>query len=127
MNNALRSVLAAMVLSAAPASAAPDVPALDAAGASRFVQLALRCIRQEYPNKLDHTMSGSAEGQAPKALHPSFYGCPDRPSSAHGHWMLVRLLRQFPELPEANEIRAALDESLAPANIAGEVAYWGQP
>jgi hypothetical protein len=137
MNNALRSVLAAMVLSAAPASAAPasaapdvpalDVPALDAAGASRFVQLALRCIRQEYPNKLDHTMNGSAEVQSPKALHPSFYGCLDWHSSVHGHWMLVRLLREFPALPEAKEIRAALDESLAPANIAGEVAYWGQP
>ncbi|MEM8908079.1 MAG: DUF2891 domain-containing protein, partial [Bacteroidota bacterium] len=36
---------------------------------------------------------------------------------------LVRLLRQFPQLPEAKEIRQKLNENLRPENIAGEVAY----
>ena len=50
--------------------------------------------------------------KGPKALHPAFYGCFDWHSSVHGHWMLVRLLRLFPDLPEAKEIRAVLDEHL---------------
>jgi hypothetical protein len=100
---------------------------LDSSEASRFAKLALKCVRQEYPNKLDHVMSGPQEVQPPKALHPSFYGCYDWHSSVHGHWMLARLLGEFPNLPEAKEIRAALDESLAPANIAQEVKYFGEP
>jgi len=102
---------------------------LDSSEASRFAKLALKCVRQEYPNKLDHVMSGPQEVQPPKALHPSFYGCFDWHSSVHGHWMLARLLGQFvsQDFPEAKQIRAALDESLAPANIAQEVKYFGEP
>ncbi len=100
---------------------------LDAAAAGHFARLALKCVRQEYPNKLDHVMSGPEEVRSPRALHPSFYGCYDWHSSVHGHWMLARLLRMFPAMAEAKEIRAALDESLASANIAQEVKYFGQP
>src|SRR3954469_312761 len=100
---------------------------LDAGAASHFAQLALKCVRQEYPNKLDHVMNGAQEVQPPRALHPAFYGCYDWHSSVHGHWMLVRLLRSFPQLPEAPEIRKALDEHLAAQPVAAEVAYFGQP
>ena len=90
---------------------------LDVQAASRFAQLALKCVRREYPNKLDHVMNGPEEVRAPKALHPSFYGCYDWHSTVHGHWMLVRLLRKFPDLPEAKEIRGVLDENLAPDTL----------
>ncbi|OLC76961.1 MAG: hypothetical protein AUG04_00980 [Deltaproteobacteria bacterium 13_1_20CM_2_69_21] len=100
---------------------------LDAGAASHFARLALRCARQEYPNKLDHVMNGAQEVLSPRALHPAFYGCFDWHSTVHGHWMLARLLRQFPQLPEAAEIRALLDEHLAPEAVAVEVAYFGQP
>ena len=100
---------------------------LDSAEASRFARLALKCVRQEYPNKLDHVMAGPPDVQAPKALHPSFYGCFDWHSAVHAHWMLLRLLGKFPELAESNDIRAALDENLAPQSIAQEVAYFAEP
>jgi hypothetical protein len=41
--------------------------------------------------------------------------------------MLMRLLKQFPELPEAPEIQAVLDAHLAPGPIALEVAYLESP
>jgi hypothetical protein len=41
--------------------------------------------------------------------------------------MLVRLLRIFPNLPEAAQIRKALDSNLKAENIAAEVAYLKQP
>ncbi len=94
--------------------------------ASRFSLLALRCIRKEYPNKLDHVMNSAAEVLSPKTLHPAFYGCFDWHSSVHGHWMLVRLLRRFPDLPEAAEIRKALNENLSAENIRAEMAYLRQ-
>jgi hypothetical protein len=100
---------------------------LDAPAASRFASLALKCVRQEYPNKLDHVMAGPTEVRGPRELHPSFYGCFDWHSAVHGHWMLVRLLRSHPGLPEAAAIKAALDENLEPAKIAAEVAYLRQP
>ena len=100
---------------------------LDAGAASHFAQLALQCAEKEYPNKLDHVMNGPHEVQSPRALHPAFYGCYDWHSTVHGHWMLVRLLRQFPQLPEAPEIRRQLDEHLSEHPVAVEVAYFGQP
>src|SRR5262249_34687194 len=48
-------------------------------------------------------------------------------SSVHGHWMLVRLLRQFPDLPEAREIRAVLGKHLTAANLQAEADYFKRP
>lgn len=99
---------------------------LTQAQASSLAKLPLKCVRKEYPNKLDHVMNDGGEVQGPKALHPAFYGCFDWHSSVHGHWMLVRLLKAFPSLPEAKEIRTALQENLSASNLQGEVAYLKQ-
>ncbi|MEL7532345.1 MAG: DUF2891 domain-containing protein [Bacteroidota bacterium] len=100
---------------------------LTQAGASHFAKLALKCVDQEYPNKLSHVMNDSSEVQSPSALHPAFYGCFDWHSSVHGHWMLVSLLKRFPDMPEANEIRQKLAANLTADNIAIEVSYLHQP
>ena len=99
---------------------------LTKAEASHFAQLALKCVTREYPNKPDHTINDGTDVKSPRTLHPSFYGCFDWHSSVHGHWMLVRLLRLFPDLPEAAQIHTALNTNLSKANIAAEVAYLAQ-
>lgn len=99
---------------------------LTPAQASHFAQLALKCVTREYPNKPEHVLNDGADVQSPKALHPAFYGCFDWHSSVHGHWMLVRLLRLFPDLPEAGDIRKALGANLSAANILAETAYLKQ-
>jgi len=106
---------------------AADELSLSQSQASRFARLALKCVAKEYPNKPDHVINDTADVEAPKNLHPAFYGCYDWHSSVHGHWMLVRLLRTFPALPEALEIRNALRASLSKENILAEVAYLKQP
>lgn len=111
---------------ATPADPEP-FPAFDQETASAFARLAVKAIAREYPNKLDHVMNTAAEVRGPRALHPVFYGSFDWHSSVHGHWMLVRLLKRFPDLPEAREVRATLDTHLTPANVEAEVAYLGQP
>lgn len=93
---------------------------------SDFAKLALRCIRREYPNKLDHVLADAIQVKGPRALHPAFYGCFDWHSSVHGHWLLAHLLRLYPDLPEASEIRVALDENLTPKNLREEAAYFIQ-
>ncbi|MFN0119456.1 MAG: DUF2891 domain-containing protein [Blastocatellia bacterium] len=104
----------------------PSTTRLTATEASRLARLPLRCLAREYPNKMDHVMNAEAEVQGPRALHPAFYGCFDWHSSVHGHWMLVRLLKTFPALPEATDIRAALNANLTAENIRGELAYLKQ-
>ncbi len=94
--------------------------------ASHFARLALKCLQKEYPNKPDHTINDGQDVRSPKAMHPAFYGCFDWHSTVHGHWMLVHLLKLFPSMPEAREIRSALDANLSEKNIAGEVAYLKQ-
>jgi len=100
---------------------------LSQAAASNFAKLALRCIRKEYPNKPDHVLNGPKDVKDPRHFHPAFYGCFDWHSCVHGHWMLVRLLKMFPNLPEASTIRKAMNEDLTAANIAVEVKYFRQP
>lgn len=95
--------------------------------ASGFARLALNCIQKEYPNKLDHVMNNEKEVQNPSTLHPAFYGCFDWHSAVHGHWMLVRLLQLFPDLPETKQIRTALNKNLTAKNIQTEVKYLHQP
>jgi hypothetical protein len=104
----------------------PDQLSLTQTQASHFAGLALKCVRKEYPNKLDHVNNDAADVRSPREMHGSFYGCFDWHSSVHGHWMLVHLLRLFPAMPEAREIRAALNANLGAKNVSGEVAYLGQ-
>jgi hypothetical protein len=97
---------------------------LNESGASHFAQLALDCIHREYPNKLNQVLESEEFLKPPRELHPAFFGCFDWHSSVHGHWMLVKLLKEFPELPEREQIIAGLGESLTADNIAAEVAYF---
>lgn len=108
-------------------NASMNTNGLTPATASAWAKLPLRCIEQEFPNKMDHVMNDSGEVRSPKALHPAFYGCFDWHSSVHGHWMLVRLLRMFPELPEASRIRDVLGRSLTAENIRAELGYLDKP
>ena len=108
---------------AANADATRDV-SLDAAAAERFAALALKCLHEEYPSHISHSLDTDADARPPHELTPAFYGCYDWHSDVHGHWLLVRLLRQFPDAPFAPKARSELALSLTPQAIAGEVAYF---
>src|SRR5271165_1737571 len=95
----------------------------DQAQAARFARLALDCAHKEYPNKIAHSLNSDADVKPPRTLTPAFYGCYDWHSSVHGHWLLVRLARLFPEAPFTPEARLALARSFAPAKIVEEVKY----
>jgi hypothetical protein len=93
------------------------------AQATRFARLALDCVHKEYPNKIAHSLNSDADVKPPRDLTPAFYGCYDWHSSVHGHWLLVRLIRLFPQAPFAAQARQAVGQSITEAHIAREVKY----
>jgi len=95
--------------------------------AARFAELALSGITREYPNYPGHLLNDSTDVKNPRALHPAFYGCFDWHSAVNSHWMLVRLLRCFPALPQAQVVRAPLGKNLNVANLRAEADYFIQP
>lgn len=114
------SVVAASV-QATPSSVAPY--SLDIGAAARFAGLALSCLHREYPNKIAHVMASDTDALPPHKLTPAFYGCYDWHSDVHGHWLLVRLLRRYPNAPFEFQARTEVARSMTPENIAGEVSY----
>lgn len=96
---------------------------LDPAAAARFAELALACVDREYPNKIAHVMNSDRDARAPRDLTPAFFGCFDWHSSVHGHWLLARLARMFPDAPFAAKARDVLDRHLTPEKMAREAEY----
>ncbi len=97
--------------------------ALTPGTAARFAEIALGHVTREYPHKLDHVLDGPEDVAGPRALHPIFFGSFDWHSCVHGWWLMLRVRRRFPDLPEARRIEDLADEMLAPAKAAGELDY----
>lgn len=93
--------------------------------AIRLAHLPLHCIQTEYPNKTAHVINSSQEAiLSPSQLHPSFFGCLDWHSSVHGHWMLVKLLKQFPNLSFKDSIMQVLNHSFQQVKLNEEATYF---
>lgn len=110
-----------------PVPPIPNMPTLDHAEANRLAALPLACLDTEYPNKLNQVLNNRKDLGTPSQLHPAFYGCFDWHSAVHGHWSLVRLLKEFPDLEEADRIREKLKARITSEHIAGEIAYFKTP
>ena len=91
--------------------------------AERFAALALACVHKEYPNKIGHVLNSDADVAPPRQLTPAFYGCYDWHSSVHGHWLLARLARTFPDAAFTRQAIAGLQQSLTRANLEAETRY----
>ncbi|WP_380878822.1 hypothetical protein ACFB49_18810 [Sphingomonas sp. DBB INV C78] len=102
-------------------------PSLTIDIAGRFAEIALGHVTREYPNKLDHVLDGPQAALGPRALHPIFYGSYDWHSCVHGYWLLARLLRRFPDLPQARRIASLFDDAFTPAKVEAERAYLDRP
>jgi hypothetical protein len=112
-----------LILFSVAAFAEEPSPNFDAKAAERFANLALACVGREYPNKISHVLNSDADVAPPRKLTPAFCGCYDWHSSVHGHWLLVRLIKTFPEAPFAKPAREALRKSLTAENLKQEAAY----
>ena len=117
------TICAALLLVTLNAMATEKTTGFDINAAERFAKLALACVHKEYPNKISHNLNSDADVAPPRKLTPAFYGCYDWHSSVHGHWLLARLVRTFPNAAFAAPAREALRQSLTADNLAQEAAY----
>jgi hypothetical protein len=92
--------------------------------ANHLASLPIKCLQQEYPNKLNQLLLDKSELLHPKELHPAFYGCFDWHSSVHGHWSLVYLLSNFENLKDKELIIEKLQINLSKKNIVQEMLYF---
>ena len=91
--------------------------------ASTYADSIIHSIQQEYPNQMQHMMTGPKDRPTPREAHPAFYGCFDWHSSVELHWVLIRLLRLVPHAFDTTETLKVLNAHLTPENLAQETAY----
>jgi hypothetical protein len=100
---------------------------LTASLAASFAQTALANVVREFPYKPDHVLGGADDVRSPRSLHPAFYGSFDWHSCVHMHWLLARLRRLTPGLPQRDAIVDLFNRHLTPVNIGQECAYLERP
>lgn len=93
---------------------------------SAFAHLAMANIHREYPNKPGNVVWDRESVRTPQTMHPAFYGCFDWHSSVHGHWVLVRLLKDYPDHPLQAEIRSKLDQNLTIEKLQAETDHFNE-
>jgi len=104
-------------------SMATDRVGLSVEQAANLIQLPLACVETEYPNKLSQTLRSEEDLASPKDLHPAFYGCFDWHSAVHGHWSMVRLLKEFPNVAGNAQAKSILQRHITLENIAKDIDY----
>ncbi len=97
---------------------------LDLVEANRLADLPLGCIGNPLPYKAGLVIEKPEDLAMPKEHHPAFYGCFDWHSAVHGHWSLVYLMKQFPNLSKKEEAIQMIDQNLTKENIEKELAYF---
>jgi hypothetical protein len=91
--------------------------------ASGYAAIALHNLASDFPHHLDHLLVGRDDRRTLRELHPAFHSSYDWHSCVHMHWLLVRLLSDWPDAVDAARIRAALDENLTASAMAAEAQY----
>ena len=91
--------------------------------ASNYAESILHSIQLEYPNQMQHMMTGPDDRPTPREAHPAFYGCFDWHSSVELHWVLIRLLRLTPEAFDTTQAVTVLNAHLTKETLAQETAY----
>lgn len=95
--------------------------------AAEYVQTARVNITREFPNMPYFVATGPEPYPSHRKLHPAFYGCFDWHSCVEMHWVIVRLLRLFPESDPAGEARATLNDLLTEQRLNTEVSFFRNP
>ena len=92
--------------------------------AERLAALPMSCIQKPLPYKAGLTIASEGDLAMPRVHHPAFYGCFDWHSAVHGHWSIVHLLNEYPDLSEAAELKRMLKENVTKEHIETELDYF---
>lgn len=121
-----KTLLVSSFISAASYAATPQSHSLTLDEANKLVTLPLHCVETPYPYKTGVVLENATDLKEPSVVHPIFYGCFDWHSAAHGYWSLVTLAKQFPNLAQADEVKAVLQRNITPEKVAREVAFFSR-
>ncbi|MEM7455847.1 MAG: DUF2891 domain-containing protein [Planctomycetota bacterium] len=91
---------------------------------TRFLQQGIDNIQVEYPNKPNNVMGDASGVRSPREMHPAFYGSFDWHSCVHQHWMLIRLIKLYPDTELDTIVRQRISENINAENMAGELSYY---
>lgn len=111
---------------AAGQEARSDRQAMQNSTAEEWGELVLKGVDTEFPTKLSLMYTDENQIRRPQSHFPAFFGCFDWHSSVHGHWVLVRLLKQYPKMENAGRLRAALTNHLTLAKLGKEAAFFAR-
>ncbi|MDQ2682050.1 MAG: DUF2891 domain-containing protein, partial [Chloroflexota bacterium] len=95
--------------------------------ASDYARVSLTNIVREYPVLPLFVAGGPGPYQTHREMHPAFFGCFDWHSCVELHWVIVHLLKRYPDEIDAAAARHTLGDLLTPANIAAEVRFFADP
>ena len=94
--------------------------------AEELVSLSVKCVDKKYPYKIGYRFSDESWLKPHYELTPSFYGCWDWHSAVHGHWAMVKILKDFPETKDRDVILLKLDKNLSKENLNKEYQFFKQ-
>ena len=97
---------------------------LDEKLASDLIQLSISCVDKKFPYKVGYRYIDSTWIRPHYKLTPSFYGCWDWHSAVHGHWSMVKILKEFPNIKEAGNIREKIRKNLSKNNLEKELQFF---
>ena len=92
--------------------------------ASDLIQLSINCVDKKFPYKVGYRYIDSTWIRPHYKLTPSFYGCWDWHSAVHGHWSMVKILKEFPNIKEAENIRKIIRKNLNKNNLEKEFQFF---
>lgn len=72
----------------------------------------------------ESAMKAIAQGEGVASEHPAFPGCGQWYLSAQNQWLLVKLLKQFPDLQNRKEILSLLEKNLTRKNLRVEMDFF---
>ena len=94
--------------------------------AKELVSLSIKCVDKKYPYKIGYRFVDEGWLKPHYEITPSFYGCWDWHSAVHGHWAMVKILKDFPEISDRDIIIEKLDNNLSEMNLNKELEFFSQ-
>ena len=103
--------------------------------ANLLLETAVANVQRDYPIHWTHLVTSPADFEPQRVKHPVFAGSYDWHSCVHQTWLIVRLLRRFPDLDGAEKALTVLDRLITEDGCVTEAdffdedegRYWERP
>jgi hypothetical protein len=100
------------------------MPPIPAQKVEQFARLALGAVQKAYPNKPAHVITADDDLLTPEQRHPVFWGSFDWHSAVHSHWLLLRLIKLYPDNPVVADVRKYLNTAFTADKLQAEADYF---